>query len=243
MATQFLIRRHVASIATGALMAGITLYPTNTLHAESPQEANSRKPIYDDAPAQSMTSVTSSIERRETTPGLRSQSVTDLLAKKVGVARLFLYSHVARMEDKVNDFMDSAFELEDNFTSTISSLVPAPHTGERIMPGLLYVVVAAMAGSIVSRNRNIVLRATLPLAIGLTAGWALLPNSLQNISNLAWKYEQKFPVIAESHIRSREAVEKTWMIARARSQQASDIVNEGVSATRNAVEGWVKKGK
>lgn len=243
MAARFFARRHIAPITTGAMIAGMTLYPTGILYAESPQVERSRKPIYDDAPAQSMTSVTVSPESKEATPKSSPRSQTDLLAEKIGIARLFLYFHIAKMEDKVNGFMDSAFELEDSFTSTLSSLAPAPHTGERLMPGFLYVIVAAMTGSIVSRNRNVVLRATLPLAVGLTAGWILLPNSLQNISNLAWKYEQKFPVIADSHIRSREAIENTWMIARAHSQQAANIVNEKVSATRNVVEGWVKQGK
>ncbi len=59
--------------------------------------------------------------------------------------------------------MDKAFALEQSFTSTVASLAPpARESGERLMPGLIYVLVAAMAGSIVTRNRNILLRSSVP---------------------------------------------------------------------------------
>ena len=111
------------------------------------------------------------------------------------------------------------------------------------MPGSLYVLVAAMTGSIVSRNRNIFLRATVPLAVGIGAGWVVLPVTMRNVSDLLWKYEQRFPAIADGHIRTREGIEKTWRMARIHTQQAVNIVDDRVSSGREAVEGWVKKGK
>ena len=111
------------------------------------------------------------------------------------------------------------------------------------MPGSLYVLVAAMTGSIVSRNRNILLRATVPFAVGIGAGWVVLPVTMRNISDLLWKYEQRFPAVADGHIRTREGIEKAWRMARIHTQQAVNIVDDKVSSGREAVEGWVKKGK
>lgn len=111
------------------------------------------------------------------------------------------------------------------------------------MPGSLYVLVAAMTGSIVSRNRNILLRATVPVAVGIGAGWVVLPVTMRNVSDLLWKYEQRFPAIADGHIRTREGIEKAWRMARVHTQQAVNIVDDKVSSGREAVEGWVKKGK
>jgi len=111
------------------------------------------------------------------------------------------------------------------------------------MPGSLYVLVAAMTGSIVSRNRNILLRATVPFAVGIGAGWVVLPVTMRNISDLLWKYEQRFPAIADGHIRTREGIEKVWRMARIHTQQAVNVVDDKVSSGREAVEGWVKKGK
>jgi len=150
---------------------------------------------------------------------------------------------VAAAENKVNNVMDSALHLESSFTSTIASLAPSPQSGEKLMPGTLYVLVAAMTGSIISRNRNILLRAALPLAVGIGAGWVVLPVTMRNVSDLVWKYEERFPAIAGTHIRTREGVEKAWRMAKLHTQQAANIVDDKVSSGREAVEGWVKKGK
>jgi len=111
------------------------------------------------------------------------------------------------------------------------------------MPGTLYVLVAAMTGSIVSRNRNIILRGAIPLAVGIGAGWVVLPVTMRNVSDLLWKYEQRFPAVADGHIRTREGIEKAWRMARIHTQQAVDIVDDKVSGGRAVVEDWVKKGK
>ena len=139
--------------------------------------------------------------------------------------------------------MDSALHLEDSFTSTVASLAPSPQSGEKLMPGTLYVLVAAMTGSIVSRNRNIILRGAIPLAVGIGAGWVVLPVTMRNVSDLLWKYEQRFPAVADGHIRTREGIEKAWRMARIHTQEAVDIVDDKVSGGRAVVEDWVKKGK
>jgi len=232
--------------AVGAAIVGVALFPKTVLHAESPDTANSKKPIYDDyesvAPAAPTKSAPSSVPT-ETTTKQRSSTPTDRLAVQIGKSRLFLHSQVAAAEDKLNDLMDTAFHLESSFTSTVASLAPPPRSGEKLMPGSLYVLVAAMTGSIVSRNRNILLRATVPLAVGIGAGWVVLPITMRNISDLVWKYEERFPAIADGHLRTREGIEKAWRMARLHTQQAVNIVDDKVSSGRDVVEDWVKKGK
>ena len=105
--------------------------------------------------------------------------------------------------------MDSFLHLENSFTSTIASLAPPPQSGEKLLPGTLYVLVAAMTGSIISRNRNIVLRGVVPLAVGIGAGWVFLPITMRNISDLLWKYEEKFPAIADSHLENEKEYSKS----------------------------------
>lgn len=156
---------------------------------------------------------------------------------------MFLHAHVAAAEDKLNGLVDSAFNLEQSFTSTVASLAPARQTGEKLMPGSLYVLVAAMTGSIVSRNRNIVLRGLVPAVVGIGAGWVVLPHTMRNVSDLVWKYEQRFPVIADGHLRTRAGLEKAWRMAKVHTQQAVNVVDEKVGDVRDAAEGWVKKGK
>jgi organizing structure protein 2 len=156
---------------------------------------------------------------------------------------MFLHAHVAAVETRVNSVMDSFLHLENSFTSTIASLAPPPQSGEKLMPGTLYVLVAAMTGSIMSRNRNIVLRGVVPLAVGIGAGWVVLPITMRNISDLLWKYEEKFPVIADGHLRTRESIQRAWEMTRVRTQAAVATVDEKIGEGREAVEGWVRKGK
>jgi organizing structure protein 2 len=156
---------------------------------------------------------------------------------------MFLYRQAVCAEDAVNSAADSAFNLEQSFTGTIASLAPARESGEKLMPGAVYVLVAAMAGSIVARNRNVALRAAAPLALGIGAGWTVLPVTMGNVSALAWRYEQRFPAVASAHLKVRESIEQGWSFARAHKNVGVRYIDEKVTTARESVEGWVAKGK
>jgi len=156
---------------------------------------------------------------------------------------MFLHTHVAAVETRVNSMMDSFLHLENSFTSTIASLAPPPQSGEKLIPGALYVLVAAMAGSIISRNRNIVIRGVVPLAVGIGAGWVVLPITMRNISELLWKYEEKFPAIADSHLRTSKSIQRAWEMTKVHTHAVVATVDEKIGEGREAVEGWVRKGK
>lgn len=139
--------------------------------------------------------------------------------------------------------MARAFSLEQSFTATVASLAPPRESGERLMPGLVYVLVAGMAGSIVARNRNVLLRAAAPLALGVGAARVVLPITTGNVSALLWTYEQRFPAVAEAHVRTRQGIEKGISFARVHGEVAKARVAETVGDVREAMEGWVRKGK
>ena len=61
-------------------------------------------------------------------------------------------------------------------------------------------------GSIVTRNRNIVLRASVPALVGIAAAQFVLPVTSRNVGDLIWTYEERYPALAEVHIRTRERV-------------------------------------
>ena len=172
-----------------------------------------------------------------------SHTPTDRLSSQIKHARLFIHAHTAAAEDRVNAFMSAVFHQERTFTQTIASLAPPPETHEHVMPGALYILVAAMTGSIVSRNRNILLRATVPFAVGLGAAWIVLPVTMRNVGDLVWTYEEKVPVISVNHMRIRGAVEEGWKQAKIREEATKKWFDERVGESREAVEGWVRKGR
>lgn len=143
----------------------------------------------------------------------------------------------------MNRTMDRAFHLEKSFTDTIASLAPPPESGEKLMPGLVYVLVAAMAGSIVTRRSNILLRATVPAAFGVGMGWTAIPHTMRNTADLAWKYEQRYPVVAQSHLQIKDSWRQGVSFARVHSQLGRDKLEEKVKGARETVEEWVRKGK
>ncbi|XWW97161.1 hypothetical protein V2A60_005142 [Cordyceps javanica] len=259
----FLQRRGLAAAA----LAGVALMPATAL-AEAPA-VDKRKPIYDDfealpSPSSAPKSVPQTTEpERDIISGSsdkaldsdsadsgpvvvkkpRGPTPTDQLAVQIGKARLALYRYAVAAEDKVNETMDCAFGLEQSFTKTLASLAPARESGEKLMPGAIYVLVAAMAGSIVTRNRNVLLRATVPLAFGIGAGWAVLPVTMRNVADLTWTYEQRFPVVRDTHLQIREGLEKGASFARVHARLGARYVDDKVTDAREIVEGWVKQGK
>ncbi|EFQ26301.1 hypothetical protein CGRA01v4_05391 [Colletotrichum graminicola] len=247
MAARVLLQRRAAPLAATVMLGGFALAPRNA-YAEAPESGRSKKPIYDDPELPATSGTLPPIPWTEQPPPVeepktRGPTPTDRLAVQIGKARLALYQYAVGAEDAVNRTMDKAFNLEQSFTTTVASLAPPRESGEKLMPGAIYVLVAAMAGSIITRNRSIVLRATAPLALGITAGWTVLPITMGNVSNLAWKYEQRFPVIAQGHLKLRESIENNWRMARLHSEIGVRYVDEKVTDARETVEDWVKKGK
>ena len=171
-----------------------------------------------------------------------SPTPTDLLAGQIRQARLFLYSHALTAENGLNDFISRVLHIENAFTKTVASLAPSPESGEQLLPGSAYAVVAAMAGTIVSRNRGIFLRAVTPIAFGTAAAWYLLPATMRNVSDFAWTYEEKVPAIAEQHLKFRDEAEHVWTTGVAHSQMARSMMEEKIGDARKRLEELISKG-
>ena len=100
-----------------------------------------------------------------------------------------------------------------------------------------------MAGSIVARNRGVLVRASAPLALGVGTGWVVMPYTMRNVGDAVWRVEERWPAVATTHLRVREGIEKGVGMVRRTGARGGEFVNETVTGTREAVEGWVKKGK
>ncbi|KAI4240267.1 MAG: hypothetical protein LQ352_007678, partial [Teloschistes flavicans] len=129
------------------------LYPLTTAHAEAPpsQSQLTRKPIYDDLPLDSTAPTLPSTSKPSQTPAESYRPTpTDRLAVQIGHARMALYHQAVRGEKAVDNALTQTLRLEHSFTSTVRSLAPPRESGEKILPGALYVLVASMAGSIIT---------------------------------------------------------------------------------------------
>ncbi|OJJ45373.1 hypothetical protein ASPZODRAFT_167821 [Penicilliopsis zonata CBS 506.65] len=245
-----MLQRGAVGPLAAALVAGsVALYPRQTAFAEAPRD--SRKPIYDDFPTETVELVkpappapSAAAVAAAAAPASTSTSPTptDILTAQVRQARLFLYSHSLAVENRFNELLSRAFHIENAFTNTVASLAPSPESGERLVPGSVYVAVAAMAGSIVSRHRGIVLRTASPLALGTIAAWTILPVTMRNVSDLIWEYEKKVPAVAEQHLLIRNKAEYIYYTGMAHSGMARSMMEDKISMARQKLEDLVRKG-
>jgi MICOS complex subunit MIC26 len=139
--------------------------------------------------------------------------------------------------------MSYVLDKETSFTNTIASLAPARETGEQLLPGAIYVLVATMTGSIITRNRGLFLRTTFPLAVGITAGWMLIPVTMRNITDLSWEYEKKVPLISNTHAEISGFTKEAWRQTKVHAKLVADWADERAAAGREKVESWVQDGK
>lgn len=250
MAFRPLLRQRAVVPATSAILAaGLALSSARHVHAESPEnplESALRKPIYDDFAAPAPPKDEPQQQPIKTQPSAQkpyAPTPTERLTEQVARGRLFLHGYAAAAEDKVNSGLTEALRLENSFTQTVASLAPPKESGERVMPGGLYVLVSAMAGSIVTRNRNILLRASVPVAVAVAASYALLPLTTRNVGNLIWTYEERYPALAENHMLIKDRVTRFIETGKAHSKMSVAMLEEKVGSARETVEEWVKKGK
>lgn len=216
--------------------------------SSTPLTAIQKKPIYDDYPTETpapaaVPKPTPPAPASTVTPSPPSSPTpTDILTAQVRQARLFLYSNSLAAENSFNAFLSRALNIENAFTNTVASLAPSADSGERLLPGGVYAVVAAMAGSIVSRNRGIFLRTASPLAFGTVAAWSLLPVNMRNVSDLVWEYEKRVPALADQHLLLREKAEHIWHTGIAHSGMARQQMEDKIGDARKKLEELVSRG-
>ncbi|KAH9862031.1 hypothetical protein IAQ61_010232 [Plenodomus lingam] len=251
MAFRPLFRQRALVVPAMAAVSAAAVFAPGTIHAEERAvDITNRKPIYDDMP---LDTTAPTLPSQEPTPSPSQEASTpstpyrptptDLLATQIGRARLSLYQQTVRAESALDGALTKTLNLEHSFTSTLRSLAPPPESNERVLPGALYVLVASMAGSIVTRNRNILLRASVPLAVGLTAANVVLPITSRNVGDLVWRYEKEYPVLADAHVRTKERVERFLETGRAHAVGTAAMVEGKLAETREGLEGWVRKGR
>ncbi|KAG7127384.1 hypothetical protein HYQ45_012675 [Verticillium longisporum] len=221
MAARVLFQRRAAPLGA-MVLGGIALAPSTVL-AEAPESRQiKKKSIYDDfeLPATTSETVVAPLLVRPTTTAasLPEQDEAPKSRGPTPTDRLAVQIGKARLS-----LYKVALGAEDAVNRTMDRAFNLEH--------------------IVTRRSNILFRATAPLALGIAAGWTVLPITTGNVANLAWKYEQRFPVVAESHLKFREGISRTISFAKVHSELGVHYVNEKVTDARETVEDWVKKGK
>lgn len=99
---------------------------------------------------------------------------------------------------------------------------------ESLTPGLLYVGVATLSGSILARNRRLATRLILPPIFLVTSAKHFLPRTTHNLSDYLGSIEDAhFPAIAEKHEIGKAHTAMTWERIKETTKDARGRVNSG----------------
>ncbi|KAK6355061.1 hypothetical protein TWF696_004187 [Orbilia brochopaga] len=247
MAARLLLKPGAAALVTGLGATSLAGYATiSTVLAEEP--IHSKKSIYDDYPPSSPgphrphLALPPTDSPAETAPHRRA-TPTERLATQIGIGRRTLYTEVVKVQRSLDDLFDRYLHIEHTVTTTIADIAPSQRSGETIIPGALFVAISAMAGSVLARRRMFPLRMLAPVVTGVAASWYFLPETTRNVADLAWRWEQKVPAVAEAHLATRRGVEDAWSAATGTYRQARETVEESTAKARRTIEGWVRNSK
>ncbi|KAJ6261125.1 LOW QUALITY PROTEIN: hypothetical protein Dda_3790 [Drechslerella dactyloides] len=246
MAARLLLKPGAAALGAASLAGFATI---STVLAEEPININ-KKSIYDDYPPPTphrhnlALPAPDSSSSTDTTPAPHHRATpTERLATEIGTGRRALYTQVVKVQRSLDDLFDRYLHIEHTVTTTIADIAPSQRSGETVIPGVLFVAISAMAGSVLARRRMFPLRVLAPVVTGVAASWYFLPETTRNVADLAWRWEQKVPAVAEAHLATRRGVEDGWSAATGTYRQARETVEESTAKARRTIEGWVRNSK
>lgn len=134
---------------------------------------------------------TSVIGNNELIDGISVRSPTYLVSV-FNRLRLRVSGSIDNATQKIDNRMSAYYRHERRLTSTIADLHSDPR--EKLLPGFTYIVVAAMSGSILTRNRHFLYRFTAPLLLGSACFSYVLPTTFRNTASLLHTIEaDNFP--------------------------------------------------
>ncbi|CEP62158.1 Mic26p LALA0_S04e09164g [Lachancea lanzarotensis] len=113
--------------------------------------------------------------------------------------RTSLANTVSDVRSTIDEKSSKYYHHEKRLTTTVANLHSDPR--EELLPGFTYTLVAAMSGSVLTRNKNVLARITAPLVLGTLCHSYVLPTTASNTFSLLYDLEKKsFPSVASHQL-------------------------------------------
>ncbi|KAI0754198.1 apolipo protein O-domain-containing protein [Daedaleopsis nitida] len=155
------------------------------------------------------------------------------LEKQIGVARRAVTGTYLDAHARVQAVVSRWIGVEQAVESRVKSLV-APD--EPLTPGILYVGVATLTGSVLARNR-LFWRLTLPPTLFLLSLNHFLPKTSHNVSSYLGSLEDAYlPSLAEKHEIVKQHSAMTWERVKDATQNGRESFSSGVAGLVGKVE-------
>ncbi|GME84539.1 unnamed protein product [Ambrosiozyma monospora] len=136
------------------------------------------------------------------------------------------------------DNLKSAVNNEiSTVTNKTSELITEP-----VLPSTIYILTAALTGSILSNRRNIAVRFLAPTVFGIASFKYFMPHSFSNVGN--WLYQLEGEYVPEVQKFQDDTTKSTNDLIAAAEQfqkETNDSLVSSVKETRQYIMDWVSK--
>ncbi|CAJ0753376.1 23001_t:CDS:10, partial [Entrophospora sp. SA101] len=109
------------------------------------------------------------------------------LEESIRDTRIKIIKSSKELEKKINNITDKWIEKEKHAEKLLKEVISPD---EKLMPNVLYIAVAGLAGTIVARNSNILVRIISPLLFTVSSSYYFLPKTSRNIASKLQEYEK-----------------------------------------------------
>jgi len=156
------------------------------------------------------------------------------LARHVGVSREYATSTYLDAQSKVHSAVEKWIGVETAVERQVKEIIPAD---EPMTPGLLYVGVATLTGSVLSRRRSLPIRVLLPPAFFAISLAYFLPKTSHNLSAYLSSLESHYaPGFAAQHSEFSKTVSQSISTASQRYTDAKVKASEGLDTARRQIQ-------
>ncbi|KAF8063973.1 apolipo protein O-domain-containing protein [Lyophyllum atratum] len=136
----------------------------------------------------------------------------------------------AQVQGVVSRWIGVEHAIENRVKSIISP-------NEPLTPGLLYVGVATLTGSILARNRMLPTRLILPPIFLFVSAKKFLPQTTANLTSYLGSLEERYaPTLAEKHQIANAHTRMTWERVKEKSQSGRQWVNKEAEVAVDKVQ-------
>ncbi|KAH9965280.1 apolipo protein O-domain-containing protein [Russula dissimulans] len=157
-----------------------------------------------------------------------------VLETQVGVARRAITGVARDVHTRVHGVVSEWIGIEHAVEKRVKALVAHD---EPLTPGLLYVGVASLSGSILARNRSVLPRVLLPPTFFLLSFNYLLPKTAHNVSEYAGSLEEAhFPSLARTHAIAVSHSHMAWDRLREAGISGRDRVQDGLGGAARKLQ-------
>lgn len=190
--------------AAAALVASACIFQSKIVHNEPKRSFYEDEASVNPLPGTTIPSTESQQELlgpRSVINGVTVRSVSSL-ETGFRTLRETVSGAITAAQDYLDEGKGKVYQAERKVTGTVSAL---HDRREDLLPNSIFIVIAALSGNIMARQRGIVAKATLPVVMGLASFKYFLPETFENTRGLLWKMEQKaLPELAGTQVAALE---------------------------------------